>query len=144
MKRYDSLYQNVDYYKYHALANTSIFAARRLLFTFIIVFCQYSIVLQILLADLLCTLLLIYYTTVVPMTNTFNNCIQVFNEAAVLILIWLLLHQTEYIGDVQTRIDWGWRWLYFVSGIIALNIIFVIYVVSKKVYKAIKKRLLKK
>ena len=100
--------------------------------------------LQILLADLLCTLLLIYYTTVVPMTNTFNNCIQVFNEAAVLILIWLLLHQTEYIGDVQTRIDWGWRWLYFVSGIIALNIIFVIYVVSKKVYKAIKKSLLKR
>ena len=44
-KRYDSLYQNVEYYKYHALANTSMFAARRLIFTFIIVFCADSIVL---------------------------------------------------------------------------------------------------
>ena len=99
-KRFDSLYQNVEYYKYHALANTSMFAARRLLLTFIIVFCADSIVLQILLADLLCTLLLAYYVTVVPMTSIFNNCIQVFNEAVVLILIWLLLQQTEYINDV--------------------------------------------
>ena len=43
--KYDSLYQNLDYYKSKSLAYTSLFLVRRLLFAFVIVFCQLSIVL---------------------------------------------------------------------------------------------------
>ena len=43
--KYDSIYQNVDYYKDKALSHTSFFLTRRLLFAFVIVFCGKSLVL---------------------------------------------------------------------------------------------------
>lgn len=43
--RFDSLYQNLDYYKWRALPMSSWFFARRLLFAFLIVFCGKSVVL---------------------------------------------------------------------------------------------------
>ena len=44
-RRFDSLYQNVDYYKRDALIYPSLFMLRRLLFAFTIVFFSSSIVL---------------------------------------------------------------------------------------------------
>ena len=67
--KYDSLYQNLEYYKKKALSNTSYFLLRRLLFAAVIVFCGFSLVLQVILADILSTLLLIYYITVKPMAD---------------------------------------------------------------------------
>ena len=67
--KYDSIYQNVDYYKDEALSHTSFFLTRRLLFAFVIVFCGKSLVLQVFLADILSTLILIYFITVKPMIN---------------------------------------------------------------------------
>ena len=58
--RFDSLYQNLDYYKKKALLNTSFFLLRRILFAGVIVFCEDSLVAQVILSDVLCTLLLIY------------------------------------------------------------------------------------
>ena len=43
--KYDSLYQNVDYYKSKSLVNASLFLWRRLIFAFVIVFLSFSIVL---------------------------------------------------------------------------------------------------
>ena len=43
--KYDSLYQNLEYYKEAALSNTSFFLLRRLLFAALIVFCGSSLVL---------------------------------------------------------------------------------------------------
>lgn len=61
--KYDSIYMNVDYYKQHALLNTTLFLARRLVLAFIIVNIQ-SIVLQVLFMDCLSTSLLAYYMRV--------------------------------------------------------------------------------
>ena len=71
--KYDSLYQNLEYYKETALANTSFFLSRRLLFAAVIVFCGSSLVLQVVLADVLSTLLLIYFITQRPMVDTWIN-----------------------------------------------------------------------
>ena len=95
--KYDSLYQKIDHYDRRALKNTSLFAGRRLLFAFIIVFCKGSIVLQVFLADILSTILLCFYLSVFPMDGVMNNGVQIFNEVVVLICIWLLFHQTYYV-----------------------------------------------
>ena len=42
--KFDSLYQNLDYHNKRALPHTSWFLMRRLLFSAVIVFCQFSIV----------------------------------------------------------------------------------------------------
>ena len=73
--KYDSLYQNLEYYKKSALANTSFFLLRRLLFAALIVFCGSSLVLQVFLADILSTLLLIYFIVSQPMVDTWSNVI---------------------------------------------------------------------
>ena len=68
--RYDSLYQNIDYYKTQALLSTSWFFVRRFLFAGLIVYCTSSIVLQIFLADVLCTCMLVFFITVRPMNSS--------------------------------------------------------------------------
>ena len=89
--KYDSLYQNMDHYKRQALKNTSYFAGRRLVFAFIIVFCDFSTVLQVFLSDICSTLLLCYYVSALPMDSKINNNVQIFNELMVLLCTWLAL-----------------------------------------------------
>ena len=96
--KYDSVYQNVDYYKKSALAYTSYFLARRFTFAAIIVLCGASIVLQVFIADIMSTLLLIFFLSVRPMNDSVNNAVQIFNESAVLISIWLMFHWTQYVS----------------------------------------------
>ena len=59
--KYDSIYANVDYRNPKALYNTSFFLARRLVLAFVIVYAARSLVLQVMIADVLSTALLIYY-----------------------------------------------------------------------------------
>lgn len=73
--KFDSLYSNMDLYKKQAYGNTSLFLLRRLLFAFVIVICSPSIVLQVAAADILSTLLLVFYVTVEPMNDGLNNFI---------------------------------------------------------------------
>ena len=79
----------MDYYKPRALFNTSLFLVRRLVFAFIIVYSK-SVVMQVLLADCMSTLLLVYYLTVRPMNDWLSNTVQVVNECVVLFCTWLI------------------------------------------------------
>ena len=67
--KFDSIYQNVDYYKEKALSHTSFFLTRRLLFACVVVFCGSSLVFQVFLLDILSTLMLVYFITVRPMMD---------------------------------------------------------------------------
>ena len=72
-QKYDSVYQNVDVYKPAALKHTSFFLWRRLIFAMVLICCQVSIVLQVILADVMSTLLLTFFITVKPMVDGINN-----------------------------------------------------------------------
>ena len=95
--KYDSLYQNLDYYNLKTLPHTLWFLMRRLAFSALIVFATHSIVIQVLLADILSTLLLVFFSRVRPMINWLNNAIQIFNEVVVLVSVWLMFHFTEFV-----------------------------------------------
>ena len=140
--RFDSLYQNLDYYKPKALPQTSLFLIRRLLFALVIVFLGGSIVLQILVADALSTLLLAFYLSVWPMVGLIHNAIQIVNEIVVLVALWLMFHFTMFIEDPQMRYNLGWRFLYFIGADVALNILFLFYFVGGKIYFAIRAKLM--
>lgn len=137
--KYDSLYQNVDYYKLKALAFTSLFLARRLLFAFVLVFCAVSIVLQVFLADILSTLLLAFYLSVWPMWDSVNNCIQVFNEVVVLTSVWLVFQFTEFVPEPETRHTFGWNLLYFIGVNVALNVFVLVFTIGRKIYSSCRK-----
>lgn len=124
--KYDSLYLNIDYYKTRALYNTSFFFLRRILFAALIVFCTSSIVLQIFLADILSTLMLIYFITTAPMNDPLSNWIQITNEIVVLVSVWLMFHFTEYVNDPATRYLLAFNFLYFIASVIIFNVVVLI------------------
>ena len=134
--KYDSLYQNLDYYKKEALWSTSFFLLRRILFAGVIVFCEGSLVAQVVLSDILCTLLLIFLILVKPMVDTWNNCVQIINEVVVLVCIWLMFHNSDYVGNPETRYDLAYIFLYLVATDVALNITYLIVSITSKIIVA--------
>ena len=142
--RFDSIYQNLDYYKQKALPSTSLFLLRRLIFAFLIVNCGKSIVLQVLMSDVLSSLLLAFYFSVWPMVGIINNAIHIVNEIVVLISIWFMFQFTLYVDDAQIRYDQGWRFIYFIGADVALNIMFLLYFVVSKIYQACKRKFMER
>lgn len=112
---------------------------RRLLFAFVIVMCKSSIVLQVGLADFLSTVLLGYYFSVMPMTDGLNNFIQIFNEVIVLISIQLLFIYSNYVDDPIIRYELAWYFLYLMAFDCTVNILIMLYVIGKKIYRAARK-----
>ena len=106
---------------------------RRTLYAFIIVFCGSSIVLQVLAIDVLCTLLIAFYITVGPMIDKANNFIQIFNEVIVLVSLWMMFRFTYFVADAYTRYDLAWQFLYLLIFNVAINVLFLIVVIIKKI-----------
>ena len=126
----------MEYYKKDALANTSLFLFRRFAFSALIVFCGSSLVLQVFLADLLSMGLLIYFITVKPMVDTWNNLIQIVNELVVLICIVSMFQFSNYVPRAEDRYDLAYNFLYVVAVDIVLNIVFLIFTIVKKIFLA--------
>ena len=147
--RYDSLYQNVEVYKGPgAFAFTLYFCMRRLIFAFVITRVLDTIVYQILLLDLGSTLMLAYFVSALPMADKLNNAIQIFNETAVLVCIWSMFLFTNYVGSPEVRHNMGQKVLFFVALNIFINLVVLLVVLIRKIWKAIRiwfiKRKLKK
>ena len=109
-------------------------------FSALIVFSTHSIVLQILLADILSTLLLVFFARVRPMVNPLNNAIQIINELVVLVSVWLMFHFTEFVARPETRYDLAFYFLYFVAADIALNVSILIFTILRKICIVIKRK----
>ena len=137
-KKFDSVYQNVDVEKTKALSHTSFFLWRRILFAVVIVYGYSSIVLQVFIADILSTLLLAFYLAVRPMVDDLNNLVQFLNELVVLISIWLMFWFTFYVPNPETRYDLAWYFLYIIGADIAINVLTLLYIVLRKIIKAVK------
>ena len=135
--KYDSIYANLDYYKPHALFNTSFFLFRRLALACLIVF-GHSIVLQVLIADCLSTLLLAFYLRVRPMTDLLGNIVHIINESVVLVCTWLIFQFTLFVPDAQQRYDQAWYFLHLALYNIIFNVLIFIYLITKRLYLALK------
>ena len=132
--KFDSIYQNVDYYNVKALANTSLFLLRRFLFAAVIVMCGKSLVLQVFLADILSTCLIIYFILVKPYNDSWGNAIQIFNEFTVLTCVWTMFQFTAFVPDPELRYGLAYYFLYFVGVDVAINVLYLVYTLIKKIY----------
>ena len=72
------------------------------------------------------------------MADGYNNFIQIFNEAIVLICVWLMFHFTLYVDDAYTRYELANYFLYFLLLTVIVNVSFLFLILGKKIYKAIK------
>ena len=94
--------------------------------------------------DVISTLLLSYFISVLPMVDTVNNVIQISNESVVLVCQWLMFLFTDYVRDPRQRNDFAWYYLYFIFADVVANVAFLIFTLVKKVYQAIRRIFLKK
>ena len=111
---------------------------RRLIFAFNIENVQETIVYQVFIADTLSTLLLAYYITIRPMVDGINNFIQIFNEFVVLCAIEMMFLFTLYVGEPEIRYQFGFYFIYLLGFNLAVNLIVLIYNLSKSIYLAIR------
>lgn len=122
-RRYGSLYFNVDTVKRSAIYFTFLFLVRRMLFAAVISNAGASLVLQILICDLLSTVLLGFYWSVRPMESTLGNVIEIFNESAVLLSVWSMVLFSDFVQSPVQRYDIGFYFMYFVAAVIAFNLV---------------------
>ena len=120
------------------------FLGRRIIFAFVIIFCAASIVLQVFLADILCTLLLVYYFTVMPLKNGLTNAVQIFNEVIVIVSVWFIFNFTNFVADPLERYKLGWYFLYFIAFNVVINVAVLFYTVGKDIYIAARSYFLKR
>ena len=127
--RFGSLYLNVNTEDTNATRFTFFFLLRRILFVGVIMLCSFSIVLQVMIADVMSTLLLAFYLSVLPMRGVMNNLTEIVNEASVLASIMYMFVFTDYVPDPVVRYAFGYNFLYFVGGVIALNLLTFIFTI---------------
>ena len=99
-------------------------------------FCGNSIVLQVLLADVLSTLMLVFFLTVWPMEDNLNNAIHIFNEIMVLVCIWMMFLFTDYVPEPSTKYDLAWYLIYLIVFNITVNLGVFFYTTARQSYTA--------
>ena len=70
------------------------------------------------------------------MWDVINNVIQIFNEAVVIVCIWLMFLFTEYVPEPLVRYEFGENLMYFIGVDVGLNILILFKVIGSKIFKA--------
>ena len=73
-----------------------------------------------------------------------NNFIQIFNECIICFVIISMVVFTNFIPNPVDRYNYGWYLLYFIGASVCVNMIILVVNITKIVYMAIKKRMMKK
>ena len=88
--------------------------------------------------------MLSFYLGGKPMIDGPNNFIQIFNECIICFVIVSMVVFTNFIPSPVDRYNYGWYLLYFIGASVCVNMIILAVNITKIVYMAIKKRMMKK
>ena len=78
------------------------------------------------------------------MYDRLNNFIQIFNEIAVLVCVWLMFHYTHFVEQAETRYELAYIFLGFVAFNIGVNVLIFLFIIVKKIYSACRLKCLKR
>ena len=131
-------------YDKRAIYFTFLFLLRRVLFVATVAFFKFSIVFQVLVTDILSTILLAFYLSVRPLNGILNNGIEILNETAVLSSIQLMFVFTDYTVDPVKRYAHGYHFMYYIASVICLNLLAYACSLIKNVIDSTKRHYMKK
>ena len=94
--------------------------------------------------DFLSMFLLSYYFSVLPMVDSINNFIQIFNEILVMLVIVTLFLFTDYVEDPETRYRFGGHLNVLLAANVGINLIVLVATIIIQIKKSIKRALLKR
>jgi hypothetical protein len=138
-QQFGTIYKDIDVYNLPATCWTMIFLYRRLLFA-VIILVDIPVV-QVALLSYLQIFTLVYLFRVWPMVDKYSNWITILNEVSIYVLAVLSLAFTDYVGDVDLRMAYGFWFLYIVAVTIGLNVLILLvqYCVNRKRLNALRK-----
>lgn len=73
------------------------------------------------------------------MKDWLNNCVQISNEIAIILLLQLMFLLTDFTADPVDRHKLGYYFLYYVAVIILLNLLVLVYSIAMAVRHACRK-----
>jgi hypothetical protein len=118
-----------------------LFFYRRLLFAFVLAYCQVSVVLQVQLL-IYCSLgLLIYLVKWMPMESKRYNFVAIFNECVLLVSCYMLMLFTEYVPVPEIRYYFGYDFLYILYFNFGVNVAMFMYEVTSILRMLCKRKL---
>lgn len=100
--------------------------------------------LQIVICDILSTLLLIFFLVVRPMVDGLNNVVQFVNELVVLYSVWFILLFTAFVPQPEIRYDLANYFLYIIGIDCCLNVLVLLFEIFRGIYNAIKTAIAKR
>ena len=89
-------------------------------------------------------LVLIFFTSKMPMWDGLNNGVHIFNEIAVTYLCLGMLLFTDYVPDPVMRYDFGYKFLYVCAFVVIVNILVFLYLIISGIILAIRRSYLKR
>jgi len=103
--RIGTLYDLVNTENWTSLAFTSVFCARRIFFVLLVL--QPILYFKLPLLQFICLVQLCYYFHVKPFKEESMALLEYFNEAVVLLSLYLLVLFSNYVADVKVKFDLG-------------------------------------
>ena len=127
-----------------ALLYVNIFFTRRFLLLIILIFLPMYTLSQIG-AQLLCTMIvLLYIASQRPYKSSFMNKLEILNELTIFVAVYPLLAFTEWVWDLDTRMDIGWSLVGLIGLNIISNILVVLTIFIHTCYRGIRLRCVRK
>lgn len=102
------------------------FLYRRLIYAAAVSLLQFSIVLQVLVSISVSLFMLCYFVVWKPMESKVYNFLAIFNEALLLVMFYLSLLFTDYVGDPELRYKFGAHFLNLMYANVAVNGLFIL------------------
>ena len=120
MKKFGSLYLNLDTNKKYAVLFPFLFLIRRCLYAFSLAFfSSTNHLLQLAIQIYSSIALLGYILMIMPFEDPLLNYMELFNESSILATSYFLLAFTDFVPEAETRYTIGWVF----SGVVALNLV---------------------
>jgi len=88
--------------------------------------------------------MLSFYVAGAPMSDKFNNFIQIFNEIVICLALASLVLFTDFIGDPVERYEWGYTLLKLIASSVSVNVFILLATIVTAIYISIHKLYLKR
>lgn len=104
-----------------------LFILRRKLFIFVVLFLEEVPVIQIALVVSSSYVAVLYLIKAVPFKDKLVNWIELFNEAVILALCYLMWSFTDYQDDAKVKFKVGWAYSFIIIFFVFTNILIFVY-----------------
>jgi hypothetical protein len=133
VKKYSSLYTNMDTEKRSVYLYTCMFCIKRFIIGFSTIFANHVVWINMVAYMVLSLATIAFFIRFKPMNSTALNKIELFNESFIYISSFFFLIYSDWFDDIEMRYDIGFVHMYLLIAAIIINLGFIGYEMYKQI-----------